>query len=62
LEVWNMYFRIHRSLNVVLRFADEQLNGGINTPTTSVTDFVPSNTNLFFFPIPADFLYVQSKK
>lgn len=61
LETVNIFLRLSTSLSVTFDVVTTGLKGGRDDiPTATQTEFMPSSNNLFFFPIPADFLFVQS--
>jgi hypothetical protein len=63
LETVNLFFRLSPSISTSFEVVTTALKGGRDDiPTATITEFMPSSNNLFFFPIPADFLYVQSNK
>ena len=62
LETVNIFLRLSTSISVNFDVVTAGLKGGRDDiPTSIVTEIMPSSNNLFFFPIPADFLFVQSK-
>jgi hypothetical protein len=62
IETQVFYVRIASFNNIVISTNTNQLTGGRdNTGVIRVADFVAQSDNLFFFPIPADFLFVKSK-
>jgi len=56
------YIRYSKYADVTISINDNKLSGGINKPAIEISDFLNGgNDNLFFMPIPPDFLYVKSK-
>jgi hypothetical protein len=57
------YIRYSKYADVTISVNNNLLAGGVNDkPTIEISDFLNGgNDNLFFLPIPPDFLYVKSK-
>ncbi len=60
-ETVNFFILLGTYDNIQITVNENILSGGYDgTPTIIIEEFLEKNTTLFFYPIPADFLYLNS--